>query len=241
MTKEYKGSLDAALKIGANIVTGRCTITSTETYKIDDNYIKVGKEETFEWTYDASADVHEVNMAMDAYSRASVAYSISEQKQAKGISASEAPLKLEQAATAAEATEIAKIAQEAPTPPSMPGLPFSVPEDKAPPPEVYTPPTPPPSPPAPSQGDSAAETHEILENCTISHQVTGSGIHHLLVKGGKYKKYGVFFWPEKAAEILESKWQEWPIGTAYGLPEGYTEAVVQMKPDGKPDRIVGLR
>jgi hypothetical protein len=25
------------------------------------------------------------------------------------------------------------------------------------------------------------------------------------------------------------------------LPDGYTEAVVQMKPDGKPDRVVGLR
>lgn len=111
--------------------------------------------------------------------------------------------------------------------------------------EAKTPPPPPTEslPPAPSdtQGDLAVETHEILDNCSISHQVTGSGIHHLLVKGGKYTKYGIFFWPEKAAEFIKSQWQEWPIGKSYGLPDGFTEAVIQMKPDGKPDRVVGLR
>lgn len=106
-----------------------------------------------------------------------------------------------------------------------------------PPPPTESPPSPPDAPPA----SAPAETHEILDNCSISHQVTGSGIHHLLVKGGKYTKYGIFFWPEKASEFIKSQWQEWPIGKSYGLPDGFTEAVIQMKPDGKPDRVVGLR
>jgi hypothetical protein len=62
-----------------------------------------------------------------------------------------------------------------------------------------------------------------------------------LVKGGKFSKFGVKFWPEKAAEFIESDFTQWPIGQEYGLPDGYKEALVQMKPDGKPDRVVGLR
>ena len=88
----------------------------------------------------------------------------------------------------------------------------------------------PPPPPAPPQASGPVETHEILKDCSISHQVTGSGIHHLLVKGGKFSKYGVKMWPEKASEFIEHAWQEWPIGKDYGLPDGY-----------KPDRCVGLR
>ena len=114
----------------------------------------------------------------------------------------------------------------------------AIPEDKSPPPPRTEAP---PSPPEASVSDSGAETHEVLENCTISHQVTGSGIHHLLVKGGKFSKFGVKLWPEKASEFIESDFTQWEIGKEYGLPDGYTEAVVQMKADGKPDRCIGLR
>ena len=127
----------------------------------------------------------------------------------------------------------------------------AIPEDKSPPPPLSEAPpvarlaqvaaSVPPSPPEASVSDSATETHEVLDNCTISHQVTGSGIHHLLVKGGKFSKFGVKLWPEKASEFIESDFTQWDIGKEYSLPDGYTEAVVQMKPDGKPDRIVGLR
>jgi hypothetical protein len=61
------------------------TIPNTETYKVGDNYIKVGEEIEYEWTYQEGADVHEANIAMISYARAEAAYVLAEDKKAKGI------------------------------------------------------------------------------------------------------------------------------------------------------------
>ena len=191
----------------------------------DDNYGSYGVEAELKINL---ANVQDLNLddtfdAVDAWLTAAVAKSM------KAKTAPEAPaLQPEQAATVAETSTEAGFG-----PPAVESLASEPP----PPPPTESPPPPPSAP----QASGPVETHEILDNCTISHQVTGSGIHHLLVKGGKYTKFGIKMWPEKASEFIQSEWQEWPIGKDYGLPDGYSEAVIQMKPDGKPDRVVGLR
>jgi hypothetical protein len=113
----------------------------------------------------------------------------------------------------------------------------SLASEPPPPPPTESPPLPPSAPPA----SGPVETHETVRDCSISHQQTDTGIDYLLVKGGKWTKYGVKMWPEMVDIFIKLAWKEWKIGEAFGLPDGYTEAVVQMRPDGKPDRVVGLR
>jgi hypothetical protein len=89
MTKEYKGFLDEAIKLGADGKSVQVTITNKETYKIKDNYISVGAELMFEFGLPKDGDIDAIGVALDAYTRAAVEHSIRDQKAAKGIIAIE--------------------------------------------------------------------------------------------------------------------------------------------------------
>ena len=237
MTKEYKGFLDIAIKLGANPVDGKDTVTSKETYKIGDNYISVGDEPSYGWTYPegASTDViHDINIAMNAYARAAMAHSISEQKQAKGISASVAPEGVD--------PDTGYI-----TPPAPPSAPPSAPSVAA------TPPV------AVSTQISADPTYVVLKNPHIARTDDNRAKIFGQTEEYKWTLWGVNIYHEVIdaaagnAPTLEN-WREWPQckGTAtgfpeenrYQLPDGLQEAVVLMKLDDgkwKPDKVVELR
>ncbi|MHA2303708.1 MAG: hypothetical protein ACXACD_22455 [Candidatus Thorarchaeota archaeon] len=93
MTKEYKGLLGTAMEKGGVPVLGRITIPNTETYKVGDNYIKVGAEVVYEWAYNEGADYHDVNIAMIAYARAEADYILADDKEKKGITKTQAVAK----------------------------------------------------------------------------------------------------------------------------------------------------
>jgi len=87
----------------------------------------------------------------------------------------------------------------------------------APPPAVQQPAGPPEPVYVPDQQgapQAPAEPEEIVDVSTISHAVTRNGKPYLLVKGGKFSKYGVKAWPETVPETWKN-FTEWQIGQEF--------------------------
>ena len=80
---------------------------------------------------------------------------------------------------------------------------------------------------------------EAWSNPQLQLQFTSNGQRYLNVKGGKWMKYGAPAWPENVN--LDVEWKEWNPEQIYNLPDGYSEALVQMKEDGKPDKVISFR
>lgn len=93
-------------------------------------------------------------------------------------------------------------------------------------------------PQAQSNGDKATEVWAVT---TARHEVTPGGVHVLRFKGGRWQKHGAPMWPEVAKAIFGEGWLEaQPFGQDIPLPNGITQAVVELKADGKPDRVTRL-
>ena len=232
MTKEYKGFLDEAIKLGADGKSVQVTITNKETYKIKDNYISVGAELMFEFGLPKDGDVDAIGVALDAYTRAAVEHSIRDQKAAKGIIAIETQVNAQQAATVAE------------TPPP------AAPEIAAMPPAATSTPI------------SADPTHIVLKNPHIARTDEGRAKIFGKTEEYNWTRWGVHIWHEVLDAAVEgaptlANWRDWPLckGTStgfpdgegsnrYALPDGLQEAVVLMKQEEgkwKPDKVTELR
>ena len=85
----------------------------------------------------------------------------------------------------------------------------------------------------------APQNSEIWDNPQLQLQFTNTGQRYLNVKGGKWMKYGCPAWPENVN--LDVAWQDWDATQVYNLPDGFSQAVVQLKEDGKPDRVISFR
>lgn len=95
--------------------------------------------------------------------------------------------------------------------------------------------------PQPAQHAGMLENldREDLNEFTLSHAVTQNGQDYILVKGGKWSKYGVKAWPE-VADTISDGWKQWPIGQEYNQPAHIRCAVVELKPDGNPKKVVAF-
>ena len=102
MTKEYKGFLDEAIKLGGLPKSIKVTIPNKETYKIKDNYISVGAEVSIELEIATIDNMNDIGDMLYAYVRAAVEHSIRDQKAAKGISAPATQVPAQEAATVAQ-------------------------------------------------------------------------------------------------------------------------------------------
>lgn len=85
---------------------------------------------------------------------------------------------------------------------------------------------------------TASQAEEIIEVNTISHGQTDNGVHYILVKGGKYGKFGIKCWEDKVP-VIASRFKEWPVGQSYDPPSGMELAVVsEVMKDGKAHKKV---
>jgi len=71
--------------------------------------------------------------------------------------------------------------------------------------------------------------------------LTQSGKVKYIVRGWPWKQYGVTCWPDsgkigKLAALLDL--DTWEVGTSKNVDEGLLQAVVRLKEEGKPDKVV---
>lgn len=85
----------------------------------------------------------------------------------------------------------------------------------------------PASTPAVSQAPASEEIERIILE-TIQHGVSESGVHYLLCKGGKYRKYGIKAWPEVLPPPYQG-FESWAVGVTYAPVAGFEIALFSGK------------
>lgn len=108
--------------------------------------------------------------------------------------------------------------------------------------QVQIPPVGPAMIPSAPASAPAPVKEEMFEVSSISHGATDNGVDYMLVKGGKYQKFGLKCWEENVP-VIASKFKEWPIGQTYAAPDGMQYAIVHetMKDGTSHKKIVGFR
>ena len=81
---------------------------------------------------------------------------------------------------------------------------------------------------APPPAAQAEPEYEVIKVESISHHISKNGKDFLLVKGGKYSKFGVNAWPEAVPDEAEG-WTGWPVEQEYQPLDGMKYAVVRDK------------
>ncbi|KKM95326.1 hypothetical protein LCGC14_1189440 [marine sediment metagenome] len=100
--------------------------------------------------------------------------------------------------------------------------------------------------PAQPENVSGQMVTETWKRPTMTVEYTKGNDAYLLAKGGRWTEWGAPLWPE----MIPPEWgfpEGWPERNefnekiAYGLPEGLQDVFVQMKPDGKPKKVIGFQ
>ncbi len=94
------------------------------------------------------------------------------------------------------------------------------------------------APQATSTQSSGQMVTEVWQNPSLAVKRDSRDQKYLIVKGGKWQKFGAPAWPEV---IPFTYFTDWPVGETYNLPDGLTEAVVQMNDKGQPKKVIEFR
>jgi len=81
---------------------------------------------------------------------------------------------------------------------------------------------------APPPAAQAEPEYEVIKVESISHHISKNGKDFLLVKGGRFSKFGVNAWPEAVPSEAEG-WTGWPVEAEYQPLDGMKYAVVRDK------------